>query len=311
MTQSYTVGMGNLNERVIFISGTCRSGKTLLSKLLGSTKEIEWIEEPYSMLLIPILVGLDIISQYSFDMIFPAMCREYINDQVLLRNGNFRVNDLSSIWNIKDSKEIFERLVNLNSRSDVNQYILDNEKIFLFDLPEVLPFMDYIRNCCNNAVIIHVIRNGFDVADETLNKGWFSDLSLSNCHQNTLFRRYKDGRCIPWWVRDEEEDIFIAACEYERGLMYWYSILDYAHDSDEGSKENLYDILIRYEDLVKTPNSILELLNQKKKLTITSKTISIMSEFNSKQYSPKSKRVIYNKEIEKKFMEVMRKYGYE
>lgn len=69
-----------------------------------------------------------------FKRVFPAIYKEQINGHVLLRNANCRPNDLSSIWNYKEDTEIFGCLVNVNTKDQAKEYIINEKKVFLFML---------------------------------------------------------------------------------------------------------------------------------------------------------------------------------
>lgn len=118
---NFYVGNGRLPYKLLFVTGVCRSGKTTLSRLLGSLQNMEWIEEPYelSMLLWSMECG-NWHGDFEWErQVFTGICKELVNETVLLRRGNFRPNDLSTLWNYKEGKEIFDRLVNLNTREEV------------------------------------------------------------------------------------------------------------------------------------------------------------------------------------------------
>lgn len=318
MTENgYFIGNGLFEENILLVTGTCRAGKTLLSKLLASTRNIEWVEEPYTLLLLPVLTGIGYITPDLFSLIFPAVCKELISDHILLRNGNFRANDLSSIWNYKEGSEIFERLVNINSRNEVKKYIKDKNKVFLLDIPEVLPFTNLIRNCCKNVLIIHVVRNGYDVASAVTEKQWFSDNNLKCINQNMPYRSYvqnerKSDIHIPWWIEYGEEESFITASMFERGMMYWSGILGRSVLKNEEQYIPQYDVLVKYEDLVESPDDVLKTLSQYTKIRETTLTNAVKAELNP-NYSRTCKRNNINitRKNKDKFEKLMEMYGYE
>ncbi len=281
--KDYFIGNDLFKEKIIVITGCCRSGKTTLSKLLGTTKEVEWIEEPYPLMLLAELVCIGKLDTNIFSAIFPAICKEIINDHVLLRNANFRANDLSSIWNYKEGSEIFNRLINLKTREDVKQYILKEKKIFLFDIPEILPAIELLRKCCPNALFIHVIRDVYDVADAVYRKKWYSNENIVNVKNNTPFRDYfsEKKKCIvkiPWWLSEGKEELFCEVDEYERGIMYWCGILKTCLLNGNLKNNKCYDLLVKYEDLVEDPDKILKIIGERISLTTTPRTSAVKKE---------------------------------
>ena len=146
-------------DNLFFVTGACRSGKTLFSKILASTQNTEWIEEPYelSLLLWAIQAGKSSADLEWEEKAFNAICKELINSAILLRNGNFRPEDLSTIWNYKEAKEIFRRLVNINTRNQVQDYIKENNSHFIIDIPGILGSSEFMKKACKGLSIIHVM----------------------------------------------------------------------------------------------------------------------------------------------------------
>lgn len=272
-------------HKVILITGACRSGKTLLSKLLCSMKDVEWIEEPYSLETLPVLMAFGLINPSIFKSYIYTSSQELFNDNILLRNGNFRPNDLSTVWNIKKSPEIFHRLLNVKTREDVKKYMSTNNPYFVLDLPEILPFVELIRNCFSDMHIIHVIRNPYCVALEIEKKQWFSTSNLLAPNNGLLFYQWKNEQYkkifLPWWVEESDIDEFLTSSEYERGLLYWKSMVSFNHcNLDAYDAYSNCDYLIRYEDMVSNPQKTLSSLIKDLNIEPTSKSIEISNELH-------------------------------
>lgn len=313
VSNNWTIGDGKINEKIIVVTGTGRAGKTLLSKLLGSTKRIEWIEEPCDLELVTMLTGTGKMDKVLFKRLFPILCKERINDHVLLRNANFRPNDLSSIWNYKEGTEIFERLVNVNTRDQVKEYIINEKKSFLLDMPDVRPFIDLLREVIPHVIFIHVVRNGLDVAKAVVDKGWFSDDSLTLVKSLSLGRVFMNPmtNCeinLPWWVEDGQEEAFCLADEYERAFIYWYEMLKC------GNENNVSDdtILVKYEDLVANPDEVLRKLGEKIEIVETARTSAVKREFMTSNIgvggTSRLNEVVLNNI---KIKNMLKRYGYD
>ena len=275
--REYVLGPKSIEENIILITGTSRAGKTLLSKVLATYKNVEWIEEPYELLNLTIMCGLGLIEKDIFRMLFTSSVHELIVNNILLRNGNFRPGDLSSIWNYKSGVDIFHRLESLSSRADVANYIAKEKPYFILDIPDILPFTGLIREVCDNLTIVNVVRDPYAVADDCYRKGWFAadDKQLAD---NNLFRVY-DGHRLPWWVREGEEENFIKSTVYEKGLMYWLAVQSW--ETDEVSDKNKYDILVRYEDITGDIDGVLDNISSVCKIIPTTITNGVKSEIRS------------------------------
>ena len=226
--ENYCIGDRELPYKFIFVTGACRSGKTTFSRIMGSMKNVEWIEEPYELSLLLKSIQLadidDVQSNYWRKELFQGICKELVNSTVLLRNGNFRPEDLSSIWRYKEGEEIFQRLVNICTRNQVQDFIRKNNSYFVIDIPGILGSASFIKYVCESIKIIHVVRNPYDVAEAIYQKHWYSDERVQHPESNNIFRKYCENEIVyyvPWWCEEGREQDFILATEYERGILYW------------------------------------------------------------------------------------------
>lgn len=304
---NYCIGNEEPIDNLIFVTGACRSGKTLFSKILASTQNTEWIEEPYelSLLLWAIQAGKSSVDLEWEEKAFNAICKELINSAILLRNGNFRPEDLSTIWNYKEAKEIFQRLVNINTRNQVQDYIKENNSHFIIDIPGILGSSEFMRRACKGVRVIHVIRNPYDVAEAVCQKHWNSNESLEYPLNNDIYRKFncKENNkeyYIPWWVKEGMEYDFVEATEYERAIIYWISMVE----NYDGS-----DFLIKYEDLVQAPQEAIKSF-LKLGLLSTTKTMALSSELQSIYILEQAQEIHLNRYYADKFRELKEIYKY-
>jgi hypothetical protein len=236
------------------ISGVCRSGKTLLGNLIATCPEVEYADEPWTGMVLPMAANSGKIEKEFASSMLSAYFFELFNDLILLRNANFRRRDLSSIWTKKTSEEIDLRLNNLNTRNDVINFSKSNRSTLVVTLAECSPFVDIILSAINRAQMVHVVRNGFDVAWEVSEKHWFSDEQLANPINAQLYSPLDlEGRTwyLPWWVDEGEEKKFLKLTNFERSLYYWCSLMTKGLEAFRSCKNK--EILVRYEDLVTNP----------------------------------------------------------
>lgn len=308
---NYCIGNSEQPYQFLFVTGACRTGKTTFSRILGSMRNTEWIEEPYELSLFLKYIQVDQLDSFAKnwrEQAFAALCKELANDAILLRNGNFRPGDLSTIWNYKEGKEIFHRLVNVNSRTQALEYIGENSSRFVIDVPEVVNTTNFIKKAYHNLNVIHFIRNPYDVAEAVFQKGWYSDVAIQHPEMNDLYRQYPDRKerreCfIPWWVEEGYEQYFVDAAEYERGIMYWISQTD-ARECEE------VDFLIKYEDMVRNPQQVLQLFYELG-LEPTTRTKMLCDELSETYISGDRKNIKLCKCYADKFIALKEKYKYE
>lgn len=308
---NYCIGNEKQPYQFIFVTGACRSGKTTFSRILGSMQHTEWIEEPYELILFLKNIQIDradaSVKRWR-EQIFGALCKELANDAILLRNGNFRPNDLSTIWNFKEGNEIFHRLVDVNTRTEVEEYVKEKGSRFVIDVPEVLNTAGFMKGAYHNLSVIHFIRNPYDVAEAVFQKGWYSDQSIQNPEVNDLYRIYLDkGKnieyFIPWWIEDGYEQDFVEATEYERGIMYWIS------QTEDRNCEDV-DFLIKYEDMVRNTQQMLQIFYELG-FQSTGRTQMLCDELTTDYVSEKKKNIHLCEYYTEKFANLKEKYHYE
>lgn len=308
--ENYYIGNGEQPFKILFVTGACRTGKTTLSRILGSMRHTEWLEEPYALWLLLQYAQVekaDAVMQRWRGQVFVAMCKELANDGILLRNGNFRPNDLSTVWNFKESQEIFHRLVNVNTRSQVEEYIEKNGSCFVIDVPEALKCTKFIKETYADLRVVHVVRNPYDVAEMIYQKHWYSDQHIRRPELNNLYRKYEDQKkqrwFIPWWVMEENEQDFVEAEEYERGIMYWV----FHVDDDNGGTP---DCLVRYEDMVRQPQKALEPFCEMG-FCPTGRTKMLCDELRKYDMGGYTREIALNQYYREKFVKLKERYGYE
>ena len=110
------------------------------------------------------------------------------NETILLRRVSFRPDDISTIFNQKDNDEISYRFSKLNSREDVKDYKKKHNPLLLLNLTEVLPFIKFFYDVMPKTKLIHVVRNGFEVANDCFEKGISLDPSNNFFFKRSGFR---------------------------------------------------------------------------------------------------------------------------
>lgn len=257
-------GMQHMNFRVAIITGVSRSGKTLLGQLLGSMRNVEHVDEPWLPMMLPVMQGKGLIDREVAKTLLQSFTEELFNDTILLRRANFRPLDRSSIWTCKGAQEIFPRLVNLHSRDDVRRYVRENDSVLLYNLAETIPFLSFLVEAFPHCKIIHVVRNGLDVALAAADKQWFSDAQLKNPLNNQVFKLYQSidrssKYHLPWWLQEEDTELFLSMGDFARGLCYWRSLLEQSQEQIaelKAAHPHIYHE-VKYEELVRSPVQIL------------------------------------------------------
>lgn len=215
--------------RLVILTGCCRSGKTSLGLLLGSMRHVEFVEEPWTALELPVMQRMGLIGRAAAADMMRAYVEELFNDTILLRAANFRRSDESSIWRRKSRAEIAHRLTALRSRADVIEYTKKNRSTLVLSLTQTAPCLDFLREAFPQAVVIHLVRQAVPVAlagDWKRRSLFMTDDQLESSLDNDLYYDFKPaGRrrtlAIPWWVPRRRVREFLALPERGRLLFYW------------------------------------------------------------------------------------------
>ena len=254
-----------LGGSVVIITGTGRSGKTTIGNLLGSCQNVEHVDDPWFLTMLPILFNSGEITEDICLQMFRTGVAEIFNDRVLLRSANFRPEDLSSIWKQKAPREIFERLIDLYSSSDVNEFVDKNQTILVITLTDVLPFWTFFRKAIPDCEIILVLREGLNVAMDATEKAWFSNEEHLNPFHANPYRQYVcevDNLTyyLPYWLEIGDEERYLKLSEFGRALTYWRQMLEMSEIYSESLSHDGKTQIVNFDKLLESPRETVERL---------------------------------------------------
>jgi hypothetical protein len=193
MSLSFYSGGNQLSVPTVVITGVARSGKTLVGNLLGSCQNVEHIDEPWLLMMLPIMAGEGAMPEMLARQMFQTYAYELWNDRILMRHVNFRPSDLSSIWKQKTPEEIFTRLIGLYSRDDVRRYVSENRQTLILTLTDTVPYCDFFWKTLPKCKIVHIVREGLAVALEVKRKRWLSDDEIRRPSHAKPYRAYSES----------------------------------------------------------------------------------------------------------------------
>lgn len=247
------------NFRTAIVLGACRSGKTSLGNLIGSCKFVDNIEEPWTAKIITLMSGLRMIPENLSKEILLNFITESYNETILFRTQSFRPTDMSSIWKQKENQEIIERLTKYETRKDVQDYIRKNNPLFFINLTEVQPFIKLLTETLKNTKLLHVIRNGYEVATECVIKKWFSNEQLENPIKALPYKLYifnKTQYHLPWWVEEGDEELFLKYSEFERCVYYWCQTIESSVNELDKLSKSKSNKTIKYSELISNTKEV-------------------------------------------------------
>lgn len=285
MNISFDAGINQLSKLtggVIILTGAGRSGKTTLGNILGSCDNVEHIDEPWFPMMLPIMAYEGMIAEDLAHQLFITQIVELLYDKYLMRHVNFRPQDLSSVWQQKTPKEILSRLIGLDSREDARIYAAKQQPILVLTLTNTVPYIDFFRKAYPECSVIHVVREGLQVAMEFYSKGWLSNAEHLSPSQASPYRKYvsiTDGTTyyLPYWLEQGQEQRYLAASEFGRGLHYWRRIMS-GLDWSAAEESGQYIRTVKFSEIASCPENTIKTLLNDLGLASTSLTKQLLSQ---------------------------------
>ena len=100
----------SFENKIVFTNGFNASGKTMLAPIISSIDGVESILFPYEIEWLSSFLYNESISQESYREFVRQYIDHSIYNQMMGRNSNFRVSDISSVLKFKNKFEYFKRL---------------------------------------------------------------------------------------------------------------------------------------------------------------------------------------------------------
>jgi hypothetical protein len=296
-------------DRVLIITGVGRSGTTILGKLIGSMKPTYYLFEPAIMKYM-LSIDFDIETGNGQKELISAirgvLLEDYFLPQIQGRNlnhnkkddsyyGHYYTGTLDAMWNSYD----------LSRRKDAIKYIEQENPLFIIKTNEFQPLLNIARRIFRGVKFIHIIRNGNDVIQSTLKKGWYSDEYMENQIVDWVERRNENN--IPWYIDDVSKNLWYHWNRETRIACVWRCLV-------EKCKEDYDDtFVIHYEYLLTDPEGVIlsltPVLLEYRITEITKRHIEAIKSYKKSNY-PKITNKIEQPERDK-FCKLMEKLWYE
>lgn len=253
-------------KQCIFITGSARSGTSIVGSLIHSMVGVEYIYEPPMM--VSLLSMINDLDSEKWKLLFETyIYEEFLINSIAGRNFNFNSNDYSYIGNHKTQAEIEFRQSKSWGKDDCEN--IAKNKTVAFKNPDLVYATSKFKEYYPESKVVLVLRNGVDTINSILTKKWFSiENETSNLYWP--FRIYK-GRKIPHFINMEEMEVWLQMSEIDRAALYYIKIIEQQELIQTAIK-------IKYSDLIKNPMSETKKLAENLGLVIGPKTEMIASE---------------------------------
>jgi hypothetical protein len=268
------VQKNNISDTIV-ITGSARSGTTLLGRLISSLQGVEYHYEPPMFWML--------CSMLSAKAIEPSaaawLLRYYLHEELLCesamgRRANLRPYDDSLVLNAIHWPELVSRMVSIRNRADALKAIQEKKLRLAVKMPHVLDVVPLIADMLPKSRFVLIIRSGHDVVRSVLKKGWMSEEGLRD---NWYPYKVVGGRNIPHMVEDDLAEAWSGWSAGTRACYVWRKDADLALSLINGPLRSRIH-LIAYEQLVSNTELVMQEISTFLALTPTDLTrASIMS----------------------------------
>jgi len=241
-------------DRTILITGSARSGTTIMGKLIHSMKQVEYMFEP--PFLVSLFSKIETLDENNWKFFFSSyLYEDFFLNSIAGRNLNFNLNDDSSILNAKSELEIENRLKSKYRKESLE--ILANDFRPAIKIPSLVPYIGRFSSYFPKIKIIYLRRNPVDSVNSLIEKDWFSDNSLNNSNREWPVFEYKKWK-IPYWVQKEDFEHWIKLNDYDRCAYYFIKM------NEDIELNNV--IKVDYDELLQYPHKIVDKLSNELEL---------------------------------------------
>jgi len=226
------------------VLGCPRSGTTFLMKCLNAFPYSECVSGHLLPILLPHLVNHSLSPEIN---------------EALSRSIEFSFKDYLESIHAARVPLIYKWLAGYISFAELIKALQGKRTIerLIYKEPFLSFAPDFVYHALPNCKIIHIYRDGRDVADsldrtyQVLTDEKLTDLFTA---EMPLGRQY-DHRYVPWWVEKGREEEFLTYTPYLRAIWMWKEMVRRCHDFF--SRPEIIAtgrvLLLKYEDLVNDP----------------------------------------------------------
>jgi len=241
-------------DRVIIITGAGRSGTTIAGKIIGSMSPAYYLFEPAIMKLMwP-------ESDNSAEAFRATLFEDYFSP-VIQGRGNSNEADDSFQGNYLENVVLWQK--NMRRRNDVMELIAEERPYFIIKNPEFQPNIERARMVFPGCKFVHLVRNGIDVVQSSMGRGWYTD---DYCNNGMIEQKvHIDGMVdMPTFATGHQS--WDGWNQETRAAHAWRVL------TEAGLTDNADIINVRYEDFCHEPTNMTMLLKAALYLSLTDLT---------------------------------------
>lgn len=236
----------------ILVTGSARSGTTIMGKIVSSLETVEYAYEP------PMLFTLFALIQRMDKEQWKLLYETYLYEEFLMnalagRTFNFNRVDNSAIFRVMPEQEIQRRLDLNLSKAEAEG--LAPGRTLAYKMPDIVSFVPTLKSYYPGTRVIVMLRDATETINSVMQRKWFSD---ENVRKSLIwpFREVNSVR-VPYWVKEEDDDLWSRFSELDR-TAYYYIRINEEVENIEGRIDVFYDRLVTHphETVVELVNTL-------------------------------------------------------
>ncbi len=194
------------NNKIVFVDGFSASGKTMVSPIISSMKNIESLIYPYEIEWISSFLYSNKIDSLSYQEFLKQYADHTIYNQMMGRNSNFRPSDISSVI---QSRKLFEYLKRIFQKGDneIPKKIFNKKPILNFTTSHLIFFINEIGKAFGNRVLfIETFRDPLYMFKQI--KILYRDVYIDNPQKVFTFQTYENNKKSFFFDFFSNENVF-------------------------------------------------------------------------------------------------------
>jgi hypothetical protein len=281
-------------ERCIFITGSARSGTSILGSIVGSMRNVEYLYEPPFLLML--LIQITNLKKKDWKLLFETyIYEEFLLNALAGRAINTNIHDFSAINKTKIKEEIDIRLSRSFGKKECE--LLGRNSIVAFKIPDIVETSRRFLSYYPSARVVIVVRDGIETINSIIEKKWFN---TQNSNSNLIW---------PYVVHKKNKiPYFVKKCDYEKWIKwheldksaYYYIQVNKAQDKISRA------ITIKYSNLIANPGNSISLLAQSLGLEFGELTETLIKKV---EYTGAKKDLFIDKKISKELRDEFMYYS--
>jgi hypothetical protein len=253
-------------QSAVVITGSGRSGTTILGKLLHTYSNVEYAFEP--SMLVGLFPLLDHLSEHTWKYLYEVyLAEEFLANTLAGRSINTNRYDDSSIYVVKSSEELEQRLSQSWPKREI--FKKAKGKIIAYKIPDIVSSMPHLLKYYPKTRVIIMTRGAPETINSLIQKQWFDD-SSSQAATIWPFKVTNDGKRIPYWVLKQDEQLWLELSEIDRCAYYYLRMNESAHYAPQ-------ILHVRYSEFVSQPTVVADRIAQRLGLVPGEMTQSVLS----------------------------------